>query len=167
MDIERQVLMLYEIPSLTEELRDDAAKLLLKWGEQQVQWLAMRGDESLPFEDACGQLQRLMKYINRFIGRRVYADAEKLEKIRARLLEAAKTLGYTVDEAVFDKLLQSPQDDDADDVELVLSAIQSSSATDAAAVAPASDSLEVPANDTPDTPASDQPFSPDGPSLEM
>ncbi len=166
MDIERQVLMLYEIPSLTEELRDDAAKLLLKWGEQQVQWLAMRGDESLPFEDACGQLQRLMKYINRFIGRRVYADADKLEKIRTRLLEAATTLGYTVDETVFDKLLQSPQEDDAIDVELVLSAIQPAALADAA-VAPASESLEVPQNDTPDAPASDQPFSPDGPSLEM
>ncbi len=95
-NIERQIQQLYEVASLTDELRDEAAKILLQWGEEQIQWLAMGGMVEGDFEDNCGDLRSLVRRINRFVGRHSGMNPDERREAMDKIVGAALNLGYTV-----------------------------------------------------------------------
>ncbi len=111
-NIERQIQQLYEVASLTDELRDEAAKILLRWGEEQVQWLAMGGVVAGDFEENCGDLRSLIRRINRFAGRRSGMDPDKQREAMDKIVGAALNLGYTVHVPDLVEYLQQPATDD-------------------------------------------------------
>lgn len=80
--IEAEKLRLYESPALREDINDDEASILLKWGEEQVLRLAGQDGD---FEKQCQFLRQLIKHINRFVGQREYNDeagqSEYMEKV--------------------------------------------------------------------------------------
>src|SRR3990172_2012795 len=77
-DLDRHIQALYEIASLTDALRDEAAAVLLQWAEAQVVWLAMGGQGSGgTLEQDCQTLQNLMKRVGRLVGVRPRQTAEE------------------------------------------------------------------------------------------
>jgi len=90
--IQPMVEQLYQNEALTDALTDDAAKLLLQWGEQQLNNLAglSLSPENL---DSAGQaLQKAMRAANRLIEQRAdLSDVEMIEHL-LKLVEQVITL---------------------------------------------------------------------------
>lgn len=105
-DLEGQIRVeqqrLYESASLTDEMEDEEAKILLEWGSSQIHKLARTGGR---LEDRCKQLRRLMKDINYFIGNAEDMDSdEQLEELE-RIYNSADELSYPVEEDGMEPLL--------------------------------------------------------------
>jgi hypothetical protein len=84
----RAIEQLLEDESLTDDLVDEAARLLLDWGVTQLDTLFQSAQEPSPAElDACAlRLRRLMRRVNRRAGR-ASADqqAERVREILSHL----------------------------------------------------------------------------------
>ena len=93
--IESVVNRLYEDVSLTEELTDDAAKLLLKWGRTQLDVLVKNATDEETFDDAFKQLRRTIKSINRFTARRHTMSREEQQEYLEKIMKRAQELGLT------------------------------------------------------------------------
>lgn len=72
-DIQSEKERLYESSSLRDDLPDEPARVLLEWGEGQVDRLAQ--DYPDEFEQKARFLRQVIKNINRFVGQREYNDA--------------------------------------------------------------------------------------------
>lgn len=83
---------LYEDPDLRDELIDEEAQVLLKWGEEQVARLAEQGMDSPAFDEAMQQLQRLIKRINRLTSRRSYLNPEENQELLDKIKESAQAV---------------------------------------------------------------------------
>lgn len=84
---ERAVQVIYEDPNLREDLADEQADFLLKWGEDQTMKLSERGLEDDQFDGLFTNLRVLMAQINRYIGKR---DSMPPDARRATLGEIGK-----------------------------------------------------------------------------
>jgi len=82
--IQRLVEQLYENERLTGNLTDEPAKILLKWGEQQIRDLAQTHSDQAELEKLAYQLQRVIRSINRLVGQK--ADLSETDMVE-RLLE--------------------------------------------------------------------------------
>lgn len=71
-DIQNAQQELYEVASIRDDLDDDEASVLLKWGEQQIARIAQETPEN--FAQRVRFLRTLMQRINRFVGQRPYLD---------------------------------------------------------------------------------------------
>ncbi|MBI5667181.1 MAG: hypothetical protein HZC41_04165 [Chloroflexi bacterium] len=84
---DRAIEQLYGDASVRDELTDDEALVLLKWGEDQIRALAAQNLDDAQFEEALQHLLKLLTRVNRFTSRR--ADLlpeerqESLDKIAA------------------------------------------------------------------------------------
>ena len=108
---ERAKQQLYEDTGSRDELTDEEADVLLKWGEAQIDGLAARGMDDTAFDEAFGHLRGVLKNINRYTGGRTYKSAEELTAMLNTLAAEAQALGANV--AV--EQLAMPQAQAADD----------------------------------------------------
>jgi hypothetical protein len=73
---------LYESEGLTDALTDEAATLLLRWGEQQLNHLAHLQLNQTDLENAAQALRRAMRSVNRLIEQRAeLSDTEMVEHL--------------------------------------------------------------------------------------
>jgi hypothetical protein len=73
---------LYESEGLTDALTDEAATLLLQWGEQQLNTLAHLQLNQTDLENAAQALRRAMRSVNRLIEQRAdLSDTEMVEHL--------------------------------------------------------------------------------------
>lgn len=106
---EQAIQQLYENSGLTDELTDSEAKLLLKWGEQEVMRLDAQQLDEDTFEDRFKQVRRAMNRINSFIGKRSDFDDDKAKSVMARFTEGVYELGYTINQAEVNAFLSAQQ----------------------------------------------------------
>lgn len=92
-DTETAMQRLYEDPSLTEELTDDDAKIVLDWAQEQVKQLAAKFTDEAAFDDAMKSLLRVVKNANRVVGQREFADPSEQEERIDKMTEAAMGMG--------------------------------------------------------------------------
>lgn len=97
--VKRAVQSLYDETSTRDELDDDDAETLLKWGEAQIQRLAAQNMDDAEFDEACGHLTRLLTRVNRFAARRSELSAEDQQLSLSRILESASSLGLAAGQA--------------------------------------------------------------------
>lgn len=71
---------IYESEGLTDALTDEAAKLLLQWGEQQLQNLAYLHLSQADLKNAAHTLQQAMRTVNHLVEQR--AGLSDVEMIR-------------------------------------------------------------------------------------
>jgi hypothetical protein len=97
--LDRALERMYGELGLTDELTDDEAEILLRWGENAVTQLDAATDDEETFDAQFKQVRRLMKRVNRFVGAHAdYDPAEAQEKL-AKLRENAAELHITLDDA--------------------------------------------------------------------
>jgi hypothetical protein len=109
---------LYESTSLRDDLNDDEATILLKWGEGQVEQIAQ--DFSDGFEQKCRFLRQLIKNINRFVGQREFNEYEGQQKYMKKISMYLPQLGW---EAITEEQLFSVLPEDKADMNSNLQAI--------------------------------------------
>lgn len=91
---------LYEDTALSDELPDQAAVVLLQWGEQQLRRLAEQQPDAAAFAVDFAHLRDLLKGINRFLRRRQELEAERLaDYLQRRIIEPAQALGWSIEPA--------------------------------------------------------------------
>lgn len=83
---------LYESSSLTDDLNDAEAQVLLKWGQGQIDRLATSYPEE--FEQKARFLRQLMKNMNRFVGQREFNDSTGQEKYMQKVVQYVEPLGW-------------------------------------------------------------------------
>lgn len=95
--VERAIERMYGELNLTDELRDEEAQDLLKWGENEL----LRQDEATPDEETFDArfkgVRSLMKDVNRLVGRRGDSTEDDLRDRLQKFAAHAAELGYTVE----------------------------------------------------------------------
>jgi hypothetical protein len=87
---------MYEDTNVRDEIVDTDAKILLQWGETQVNRLAQKEMEDSVFEDAYYKLTKVMGRINRFVGMRQDADDAQKAELLEKLVATAADAGYPI-----------------------------------------------------------------------
>ncbi|MCB9450734.1 MAG: hypothetical protein H6672_04810 [Anaerolineaceae bacterium] len=90
--LERGVENLYGDTSVRDELTDDEARELLKWGETQIAQLAGQELDDAQFDEAFAHLRKLISRMNRFTGRRGELSADEQQVAMARIAESTAGL---------------------------------------------------------------------------
>lgn len=91
-EIELEREKLYESASLRDDLNDEAATLLLAWGERQVESLAVAHPDE--FEAYTRSLRQLLKRINRFVGQREFQDEDGQKDYMSKVMMWLPRLGF-------------------------------------------------------------------------
>ena len=107
-DLETAIIQMYEDISLTDELTDKAAQVLLKWGEKQVETLVETYPNEMVFEVYYKQLRRLMRAINRFLGQRPHMDAQRQLDYMEKIIEPAQVMGFTLSPERIQTYIEQP-----------------------------------------------------------
>jgi hypothetical protein len=105
--VRRTIERIYEDESVTDELADDEAEVLLQWGERLATLLPSKGLSGDVLIEAGDQLRRLLRIINRFTGQRSSMDAEEQKSTLDTIVTAAKGIGFSVDPAKLQEYLQA------------------------------------------------------------
>ncbi|MBZ0285410.1 MAG: hypothetical protein K8L97_32050 [Anaerolineae bacterium] len=103
---QRAIQNMYADPSVREELIDEEADVLLKWGETQFTSLAAQNWDDAHFEAASSNLNRLLNEINRFIGKRAYWPPAEQTASLAEIARLAETLQYKAAPAALEAFAQ-------------------------------------------------------------
>ncbi|MBE7473220.1 MAG: hypothetical protein HS114_29160 [Anaerolineales bacterium] len=91
---------LYESEGLTDAMTDEAARLLLHWGEQQLQNLAHLQLSQTDLQEAAYALQRAMRTVNHLMEqRRDFSDAAMIEHL-IKLVEQVISLTLIAHRAI-------------------------------------------------------------------
>ncbi len=94
-DLETATIRLYEEASLTEDLVDQDATMLLKWAEQQVADLVTKyGSDEEAFENAFSALRSMVKNMNRFVGQSAMSAEEQQAKRLENISQSAGQIGF-------------------------------------------------------------------------
>lgn len=83
---------MYEDTSVRDELIDEEAEILLRWGEGQITQLSAQNADPLAAEEALLRFLRMLARVNRFVGRR--GDPLTLPMRQQKLVETANEAGY-------------------------------------------------------------------------
>ena len=105
MAIDEQILIerILEAENLTDNLEDEPASLLLKWGTGQVSRLAQNSEDQEHAGERINGLMAVMRKINRLAGNLDSAEAEELAADLARLVELhAQAFGHARDASAED-----------------------------------------------------------------
>ncbi len=94
--IERAMERMYGDINLTDELVDEEAEVLLKWGEAEHTKLEIQAMDEEAREEKAASVRKVMKRVNGFIGKRSSNDPEKAQKALGKLVDALHDLGYDV-----------------------------------------------------------------------
>jgi hypothetical protein len=100
---------LYENPSTRSELSDAEAETLLQWGVSQIQRLAVSEMDDTAFEEATGQLRRLLRRMNFLAAQRGYLPAADQAQALQNIAEHAAAIGLTLPEFKQQAFLAQPQ----------------------------------------------------------
>mgnify|MGYP006921633196 CR=1 FL=1 len=94
-DLEQQIKVeqqrLYEVASLTDEMEDDEAQILLEWASEQVPKIAGDGSQ---LEERAKKLRRLMGSINYFVGKAEGMSEEEMPPELESICQSASDLNY-------------------------------------------------------------------------
>lgn len=110
---ERALQSLYEESGARDELADDEAEILLKWGEAQIQRLADQNMDDENFDEAYSQVVKLLTRMNRFAARRADLPPEDQKTSLSRIAESADAVGMPIPEAQLAAFLAQPVAQDA------------------------------------------------------
>lgn len=98
--LEEAVTRLYENESLTDELDDQPAALLLQWAESQVSQLVTQYRDDDAFEEAFKALRLLVRSMTRYVARRADTPSdEQAAYVQKRIIERAQSMGFTTQAA--------------------------------------------------------------------
>jgi hypothetical protein len=90
-DLESATIQLYEDESLTGDLQDTEAQLLLKWGETRLAPLiAQYAEDEEGFDAAFKLIRRFIRAVSQFVGNRQYADPEEQAELLTHVSETAQ-----------------------------------------------------------------------------
>jgi hypothetical protein len=141
---------LYEETSARDELADDEAEILLKWGETQIQRLAGQNMDDESFDESYSHIVKLMTRMNRFAARRADLPLEDQKESLSRIAESASSVGLEISEAQLAAFLAQPvAQDGGTHIQTLITLVAGSTGNSGAPAA------------TPTSPAADQftPFS--------
>lgn len=126
-NLETAIIQLYENASLTEELTDNPAVVLLKWGEKQLGLLAQKHSDEEAFESDYKSLRRLMKSMSKFTSNRhTMTEEEKHDYLSNRIVSKAQELGFGCTEADISPYLEKQKLlDEAQNVEALIALVDS------------------------------------------
>jgi methionyl-tRNA synthetase len=94
--LERAMEMLYGDMSARDELTDDEAQVLLKWGEDQIAQLSAQDMNDAEFDEALEHLTKLLTRINRFTARRADLPPEEQQDFIGKISASAEAVAaYT------------------------------------------------------------------------
>ena len=120
-DIQAFIGQLYESENLTEALTDDAAQILLAWGEQELKNI----DRFAPGwidDDVFRDLRRIIRTINRIIEQKDDLSEAELVQLLLRLIERVVQLtlkipsGEMVEPALYQPHQGLPKDDKKENI---------------------------------------------------
>jgi hypothetical protein len=84
---------LYEVSSMTDELIDDDAQILLSWASAQLPLMSVTLDT---IEQQAKTLRRLVRSINRYVGQAQYTREDERQTKLERIYTYATELSYPV-----------------------------------------------------------------------
>lgn len=87
---------IYEDPGLRDELQDAEAEKLLKWAEAELVRLDASGADDAAFDEKVSELRRLLKGMNRLVGRRDQIGAQASDDALDKLVAHANALSYAL-----------------------------------------------------------------------
>jgi hypothetical protein len=93
---ERATEQLYENTDVREDLTDDEAQVLLKWGEARIAKLAEQGMDDTQFDEVFDNLLKIMSRINRLVGRRDFSTPEEQQEWMDKIAESAGAMGVSI-----------------------------------------------------------------------
>jgi hypothetical protein len=93
-DLEDAVTRLYEDSSITDELTDGPAQLLLQWGEARLSLMVNTSTDEERFEQDFKRLRLLLKSMNRFTGLRNQMNLDEQRDYLRRILQRGQELGF-------------------------------------------------------------------------
>lgn len=128
-NLEKAIVRMYEDMSLTDQLSDETASIMNNWGEAQIKLMASRMDDEAIFDQRFHGLRRVMKTVNKFVGKRDEMDADKRRAYIRRIAERAHEIDYP---APFDGIAPiadaQPNLDEAGSLRSLLAFIETGSA---------------------------------------
>jgi molybdopterin converting factor small subunit len=74
---------------LTDNLEDDAARVLIEWGIAIAESIARSEDDLEAVNDRLKATRRLMRYVNKWVPRRTEKDAQGYQEVLSKLLKQA------------------------------------------------------------------------------
>ncbi|GAB4510923.1 MAG: hypothetical protein OHK0046_08310 [Anaerolineae bacterium] len=163
-NLEIAIITLYEDSSLTEEITDEPAQKLLKWGEAQVKVLAEKTpDDEIAFDDNLSVLMKLIKSMNRFTARRHEMTPEEIQEyLQERILERAQRIGLPLEEAALTAYRERQATlDESANVQAMMDLMSSAETPAPAGTEAAPPQADAPAVDAPMLPFDDLPSSTD------
>ena len=102
-DLEQQIQVeqkrLAGISSLTDEMDDDSAQVLLEWAQAQIPKIAGDGSK---LEDRAKKLRRLAQEINYFVGNVEGMSSEERQENLDRVYQASDSLNYPAQRELID-----------------------------------------------------------------
>jgi hypothetical protein len=120
-DLEQQIQAeqqrLYEISSLTDEMDDDNAKVLLDWASEQIIRLAGDGSQ---LEIRAKKLRRLVGEINQFVGNVEGKLSEQIKSELEQVYRVANDLRYPAQHKLLPAITEQLEGQSADDVLVIL-----------------------------------------------
>ena len=102
--------ILYENVSARDELTDEEAETLLKWGEEQIMRLADQELDEEQFELAFDTLSGLVRRMNRMAARWGQMPPEDQEVALNRIAEQASSIGLPIPPEQLTAFLNQPAD---------------------------------------------------------
>ncbi|RMF81418.1 MAG: hypothetical protein D6737_05065 [Chloroflexi bacterium] len=105
-DIELLIEQLYEDIALRDELTDEEADTLLRWGEAQAEQLVAASTDAATFDARFAALRTVMKHINKFTGKRAKMDAAAQRLQLKQFMQAAQEFGITITPQQIEMYLQ-------------------------------------------------------------
>jgi len=120
-DLEQQIKVeqqrLYEVASLTDEMEDDEAQILLEWASAQIPQIAGDGSQ---LEARAKKLRRMIGSINYFVGHAEGMSAEEMSPELARIHQSASDLNYPARADLIQPLVGELVGQNAGDVLVIL-----------------------------------------------
>ncbi len=152
MSVENAIMSLYENESLTGDLDDKSAKLLLKWAESQLTQMAFRQNDEDTFDEEFKQLRFLVKSINRYAAKRDDMPlAEQQVYVNERVIGRARNIGYSAqvvdDEALSGWVREQQSVDQLACVQATIKLLEDGASIPPAEASAASDGASIPCDD--------------------
>lgn len=108
---QRAIQQLYDDSSTRDELTDDEAAVLLKWGESRLTEMGRQNMDDSAFDEAFTHLRRVVMNINRYTGQRSWKSPQELQTTLDELFNEAKALGVEVQAAALTTASAQAADD--------------------------------------------------------
>jgi hypothetical protein len=138
-DLETATTRLYEEASLTDDLVDQDATMLLRWAEQQVAELVTKyGSDEAAFENAFSALRSLVKNMNRYVGQLDMSDEKQQAQRLENITRSASEIGFEMTPAFGAQSLAPSAKSNSDLIQAMLNSLQKTGTSQAATAQPSS-----------------------------